>query len=129
MSPPGPGEVRRYFDAVFRRQGQAAEPRRLQVRYEDGTEPQPACCHENAERWVCEHPDYEVVRGWAIAASSGGGSLMLAAHTVVRAPGGELVEITPLPSYSVRFIAHQGEEGVFAQLRAQRASVWWPPPK
>ena len=29
-----------------------------------GFEPEPAKCHDNARRWVAEHPSYRVVEGW-----------------------------------------------------------------
>jgi hypothetical protein len=84
--------------------------------------PKVADCHQNADVWVRENPEYEVVRGWVTYACFLGRSAGLTAHSVVRDRNGELVDITPLENESsragMRFIPHEGEAVIFDQMKA-----------
>ncbi len=118
-----------YFDDVFARRAEAIDAQRVAVRYADGSEPQPSCCHPNVDRWVEENPTSAVVRGWAISAV-GGDSLVLDAHSIVRLEDGSLVDVTLRPQdQRAPFIAHIGTEADFLAARSVRNQVIWPLPR
>ena len=116
-----------YFNAIVGRRHAAQRPRRIAVRFGDGTEPQASECHPNAERWVKENPDHAVVRGW-IMESHSEYCTMLAAHSLVRDAHGDLIEITPLRSVHTPFLEHVGSDATFLALLPRFNSIPWPPP-
>jgi hypothetical protein len=66
--------------------------------------PEPAKCHDNAQRWVADHPGWSVVEGW-IAETD----WLFVKHSVVADPHGSLVCVTlgPEGKHVGPFIVHQ----------------------
>jgi hypothetical protein len=52
-------------------------------------------CHENCETWCERHQDHGLVRGWIYVPLAGLAYCRFVAHTVIRRPYGELIDITP----------------------------------
>ena len=52
-------------------------------------------CHGNCEVWCERHPEYEVVRGWIYVPLPTMSYCRFLAHTIVRQPDGQLIDITP----------------------------------
>lgn len=71
-------------------------------------------CHANAEKWVAEHPQYVVVRGWLLWPQTGP-PYMLHAHSVVSGPVG-LEDVTPLRDPGLHFLRHEGSDQEFLAL-------------
>jgi hypothetical protein len=79
----------------------------FQVSIGDGSQPddwtaRAHYCHANVDIWVARCPEYEPVRGWVIFDLSRmppsmkvSPHLQFSAHSVVRAPDGKLIDITP----------------------------------
>jgi hypothetical protein len=76
-------------------------------------------CHDNAARWVAEHPEFEVVRGWLLWPQAGP-PYLLHAHSVVSGPAG-LMDVTPLRELGLHFLRHEGSEEEFLALAKQCA--------
>jgi hypothetical protein len=76
-------------------------------------------CHINAGRWVLEHPDHKVVRGWMVfdynQISEGLHPVCrFTAHSVVETPDGRLIDLTPSrASQRYPFLRHPGSEDEF----------------
>lgn len=85
----------------------------------DDWEPIPHHCHENADRWVDEHPAWRVVRGWLIVLDDGV-SALFDAHSVVRDPLGQLWDVTQ--SEVSRFVIHTGREDEF--MKKVKSGLW-----
>lgn len=72
-------------------------------------------CHDNAEKWVELNQGWAVVHGWLVFdLREPHGYIDLLPHSVVKAPGGDLVDITPLAPQAPRgigvfpFLSHLG---------------------
>lgn len=85
----------------------------------DDWKPVPHRCHENADRWVGEHPTWTVVRGWLIVVDDGV-SAMFDAHSAVRDPLGRVWDVTQ--SEVKRFITHSGREYEF--MEKVKSGLW-----
>ncbi|MFS2175346.1 hypothetical protein ACCC98_05240 [Rhizobium pisi] len=76
-------------------------------------------CHANVDYWVQHSVGYAAVRGWL--ACTGCGDLHgYTAHSVLRDPDGELVDITPVEDRNFsrrRFVPHLGDEETFRRMR------------
>ncbi|MBD1548681.1 hypothetical protein [Roseibium aggregatum] len=86
----------------------------------NGWEPKVADCHRNVDHWVEHHLDHTVVRGWLAFATFYSDQVGYTAHSVVRAPDGELFDITPTVDpdcWRGCFIAHLGEEEMFFEMK------------
>jgi hypothetical protein len=115
-----------HFAEIYGRRHRAQSVERCAVLFADGSRPTANECHANVDRWVGEHPDHTAVRGWIIM-SEMAEMLYLAAHSVVGSPQRSLFDITPLPALNLPFIPHWGPESEFQKLRANHATVTWPP--
>lgn len=115
-----------YFQSLWQRRAEARNIVRREVTFADGSAPLANACHANAERWVAENPDFEVVRGWLIE-SDDGHFIRLAAHALVR-NSKTLIEITPLGAAQPPFLEHLGADSAFLRLLPRFNSVTWPPP-
>jgi len=80
-------------------------------------------CHENAEAYVRQHVDFQVVRGWLIEDFDS--FTYFNAHSVVQDPSGELFDPTPMRQHC-RFILHEGDEEEFALQRHNRRRIQYP---
>ena len=80
-----------------------------------GWSPESGRCHENARRWVEANPTYAVVHGWLNArGETFDNRLRFHSHSVVRSPGGELLDITlggTAPRYE--FVRHPFDDDHF----------------
>ena len=115
-----------YFQSLWQRRAESPDTVRREVTFADGSAPLANACHANAERWVAENPDFEVVRGWLIE-SDDGHFIRLAAHALVR-NSQTLIEITPLRAAQPPFLEHLGADDTFLRLLPRFNSVTWPPP-
>jgi hypothetical protein len=85
--------------------------------------PAPKHCHANVDTWVWRSPEYSAVRGWVIFDQSRNPLIPrprfhFAAHSVIAAPNGVLMDITPADlSQPYPFIRHPGTTEEFDQLR------------
>ncbi|TJV67884.1 MAG: hypothetical protein E5X76_31980 [Mesorhizobium sp.] len=85
--------------------------------------PVPKHCHDNVDTWVSRSPEYSAVRGWVIFDQSRNPlvprpRVRFAAHSVIAAPNGTLLDITPADlSQPYPFICHPGTTEEFDQLR------------
>jgi hypothetical protein len=100
-----------YFDSLVARVSTATVVPLLEKEY---TESDFNTCHDNAARWVAEHPEYEVVQGWLLW-PHGGPPYMLHAHSVVSGPTG-LLDATPLRASDLHFLTHEGTDQDFQFL-------------
>lgn len=79
--------------------------------------PIPGRCHANARRWVDVYPDFQIVHGWLYAErETFPNRERFHAHSVVRRPDGELIDITLRacdPTY--QFLPHPGGEEAFVR--------------
>lgn len=120
-----------YLRRIYLRRDQAVPIDRLAVRFGDGSRPQPACCHDNVDRWVREHPECVAQRGWLVSATSGD-AILVDAHSVVRLADGRLVDITLRGADQFApFIAHVGDADF--GIRGPVNQIWlplqgWPAP-
>ena len=115
-----------YFNAVFRRCGQADLAERRGAVFRDGSSPKPNDCHANAARMASEDPETTPVHGWLIEAGNDC-YVRLAAHSLLRDRAGRLVEITPLGPCELRFIVHDGAAEAFFSLLPRFNQITWPP--
>ncbi|HTZ81962.1 MAG TPA: hypothetical protein VMB66_02145 [Candidatus Acidoferrales bacterium] len=101
------------------------------VSFADGTAPMVGGCHRNADRWVTENPDCDVVRGW-VTYSNFGVSIGLTAHSVVRDQDGQVFDITPLENERYRagmqFVPHVGRDQVFLSMKESNLFIQCPIP-
>jgi hypothetical protein len=96
------------------------------VRFEDGTAPKAAACHDNVDRWVRENPNCRAARGWVIETEMAG-HVTFVAHSAVEEGDGRLADIT-LPG-SHRFLRHEGPDDLWRRIEpTNRRRVWPPPP-
>ncbi|ARQ13147.1 hypothetical protein NXC12_PD00035 (plasmid) [Rhizobium etli] len=102
----------------------------VDVRYEPDASigdwtPKVAECHANVDYWVNHRAGYAAVRGWL--AHIGCGDLHgYTAHSVLRDPHGELVDITPVEDRNLvhrRFIAHLGDDAAFLRMRTPKLEI------
>ncbi|MBB2791695.1 UNVERIFIED_ORG: hypothetical protein GGD58_000539 [Rhizobium pisi] len=103
----------------------------IDVRYEPDASigewrPKVADCHANVDYWVAHREGYAAVRGW-LAYLEGGADLHgYTAHSVLRDPHGELVDITPVEDRNFvrrRFIPHLGDDATFLNMRTLDLSI------
>jgi hypothetical protein len=106
-----PIDTKAYFDALVARASLSVVVPQMQVAHDDD---QFNRCHENATKWVAEHPEYTVVRGWLLWPQAGP-PYLLHAHSIVRGPQG-LVDVTPLRDPGLHFLEHKGSEAEFLWL-------------
>jgi len=118
-------EGRRYFAELYARRSRALPVQDVAATFLDGSEPQIAQCHQNVNRYVAENPGLTAVRGWLVAASDGGDGLLFAAHSIAATENGALIDITPRHRRSAGFLAHRGDEELFARA-CDEPFVWWP---
>ncbi|NEI96394.1 hypothetical protein [Rhizobium ruizarguesonis] len=80
-------------------------------------------CHANVDYWVAHHEGYAAVRGWL--AHIGCGDLHgYTAHSVLRDPHRELVDITPVEgNFHRRFIPHLGDDATFLRMRTPKLEI------
>jgi hypothetical protein len=104
-------QIGAYFDSLVARASTATIVPLLEKTY---TEADYNNCHENAAKWVVDHPEYRVVRGWLLWPQAGL-PYMLHAHSVVSGPAG-LLDVTPLRDPGLHFLKHEGSEQDFLSL-------------
>ncbi|OED00943.1 hypothetical protein A9Z06_13475 [Rhizobium sp. YK2] len=83
-------------------------------------------CHANVDYWADHHAGYTVVRGWLAYMGGGADFHGYAAHSVLRDPRGELVDITPVEDPNFirrRFIPHLGDEATFLRMRTLNLNI------
>lgn len=103
----------------------------VDVRYEPDAlighwRPKVADCHANVDYWVYHCDGYAAVRGWLAYADFGLNMSGYTAHSVLRSPDGELVDITPVQDCNFvqrRFIPHQGDEETFLRMRTLNLNI------
>jgi hypothetical protein len=120
--------LKRYFDDLFERRHLATRIVFNPVVFRDGSKPEPNQCHPNAERWVSEQAACSVVRGWLVHGNPTD-HWQFYAHSVVKLPDEENIDITPL-RYELPFLHHLGTEGAFAELLDLNLNevIWKPVP-
>lgn len=106
-----PVDIHAYFELLLERISTAAIVPHMPVTYSEGEFNN---CHANAAKWVADHPEYEVVRGWLLWPQAEP-PYMLHAHSVVSGPDG-LVDVTPLRDQGLHFLRHEGSEEEFLSL-------------
>jgi hypothetical protein len=87
--------------------------------------PKPKLCHHNVDVWVWKCPEYEAIRGWVVFEDFATNPhfrrnpfVRFAAHSIIRAPDGKLLDITPnFMSQPYPFMIHPGTTEEFDQLR------------
>lgn len=121
MSP----EAASYFDRLFARRGSAERLDPREVRFQDGTAPRAAECHDNVDRWVRENPGCRAARGWAIETETADHA-SFAAHSAVDEGDGRLVDITLTGSH--RFLRHEGSDDLWRRIEPTNRQRVWPPP-
>ncbi|WP_316193005.1 hypothetical protein [Bradyrhizobium sp. SZCCHNRI1029] len=111
-----PVDIGAYFDSLVARVSTAVIVPQVPIaRSEDSFNN----CHDNATKWVAEHPEYQVVRGWLLWPQAGP-PYMLHAHSVVIGPDG-LVDVTPLRESGLHFLRHTGSKEEFLSLAKRYA--------
>ena len=108
-------EEQDYFDALFACIDEQVFPVVRRVRFDDGTEPQPNECHENAARWVEENPEWRVAPGWLVSGLSAYGCCF-DAHSIVADRSGRLFEITLPSATPTAFVSHRGSKAQFENI-------------
>ena len=93
--------------------------------FRDGEAARPNDCHANAVRWAAQTPDAIPVHGWLIEAQDAF-QLHIVAHSVVADEHGRLIDVTPMPTASPRFILHRGTGEAFFRLLPHCNRVSWP---
>lgn len=110
-----------YLRDICARSGRSVDVRFMPDAFIGDWKPKVGDCHANVDYWVRHHPDYAPVRGWLCYASFGPDSRGYTAHSVLRTPAGELVDITPVEDRNFVhrwFIEHLGDEAAFLEMRA-----------
>lgn len=79
-----------------------------------GWQPKKNDCHNNAARWVAEHPGDTVMRGW-LHDPRGMQRNWFVAHSVIRTAAGEIIDVTldACPQKHLRFFPHPGPVDFF----------------
>jgi hypothetical protein len=118
-------KVKSYFDELYSRRdtGERLEPKPW--KFANGEVPKPNDCHVNVDRWVAENPEHSAARGWVIDGGMGE-HYNFVAHSAVRTPSGELIDIT-CPK-SLVLISHRGTPELFQSLSQWRPQIIWPEP-
>lgn len=107
-----PVDLNTYGPALAARVGNARMLRRAEIEGGDW-QPQPNQCHENATVWCELKEGFAPVRGWLYFDQLG----LLVAHSAVRAPDGELYDLTPSQaSAEYPFLESDLSEEDFAEL-------------
>jgi hypothetical protein len=106
-----PADISACFDSLLARVAEAAIVPQMPVAHNEDDFNN---CHDNAAKWVAEHPEYEVVKGWLLWPQAGP-AYMLHAHSVVSGPDG-LVDVTPLREPGLHFLRHEGSDEEFLAL-------------
>jgi hypothetical protein len=83
-----------YAEALHSRASEAILLKRAVIENGDW-EPQANMCHHNVSMWCEQKTDYSPVRGWLYFDMPGLNYVRFVAHSAVRAPDGELYDITP----------------------------------
>ena len=117
-------KVREYFEELYSRRNATdrLEPERWN--FVNGEVPKFGECHANVDRWIAENPEHKAIRGWVIDGGMGE-YVNFVAHSAVRIPSGELIDITwrkPLI-----LIGHRGSAGLFHLLSQRFPNILWPP--
>lgn len=87
-------DVEAYGNSLMQRVSEAVPVKRVKVAIQEWT-PEANKCHDNVAVF-CEHkPDHAPVRGWLYLDLPEFEFVQFLAHSVVRAPDGVLVDITP----------------------------------
>jgi hypothetical protein len=83
-----------------------------------GWQPKKNNCHDNAGRWVAEHPGDTVMHGWLHDPREMQRDWFLA-HSVVRTAAGEIIDVTldACPQKQLRFLPHPGPVDFFAIVK------------
>ena len=89
-----PVDVEAYGQALLRRVAEARRLRRAEIAGGDW-QPQPNWCHANVSVWCEVKEGYTPVRGWLYFDLPGLAFCSFVAHSALRAPNGELYDITP----------------------------------
>lgn len=96
----------------------------------DGWEPKLNDCHENVDYWTARRSDCKAVRGWLFWPPDASGRWRFMAHSVVEERG-ELVDITPIDSYTRRddllFLTHLGSDEEFEAMKIPFSEYLYPP--
>ena len=115
-----------YAAKLYARVGEAAVLRRMEVEV-GGWQPLANECHSNATQFHLRDASYTPVRGWLYFDFGGClAHVQFLAHSVVRAPNGELWDITPAqPAQAYPFIlAMESEEDYAALIGAGLVRLW-----
>jgi hypothetical protein len=90
-----PVELPEYSQVLFRRRLEGVLVRRAAVSI-GKWEPTPNTCHSNVDQWCRHMTEYAPIRGWLYFDFEDAlPHVMFNAHSVVRAPDGQLLDITP----------------------------------
>jgi hypothetical protein len=110
-------EQNAYAAILYTRIGEAVMLRRKEIKF-DEWRPVENECHANATQIHLQDPSYTPVRGWLFFDFGGYlDRVQFLAHSVVRAPNGELWDITPSrASQDYPFIPAQESEEEFKAL-------------
>jgi hypothetical protein len=92
--PPPSDALNEHARALYEHRGEAIVVPLVNVSTDDW-QPVVKECHENCEVWCERHPEYELVRGWFYVPFPTLAYCRFLAHTVVRQPDGQLIDITP----------------------------------
>ena len=87
-------DINEYAKTLYSRFGTAVKLKRATIENSDWV-PQPNMCHHNVSTWCHYMADYQAVRGWFYFSLPGLNYVKFVAHSAVRAPEGELFDITP----------------------------------
>jgi|JI7StandDraft_1071085.scaffolds.fasta_scaffold00935_18 hypothetical protein len=113
-----------YFDALWRRRGEAKRIVYREVTFVNGDRPARHDCHANAARWAAQTPDVVPVHGWLIEAGDEH-AFRLAAHSLLEHCATGLFDITPLDPFQPAFLRHEGSaENFFALLPRFNTQLW-----
>lgn len=125
-------DVGSYALFLFDRVGEAVVAGRAVIEGGDW-QPKHNMCHHNATDWCELKPEFTPVRGWLYFDLPGLPHVKFVAHSIVRTPGGDLVDITPsdatqdypflVSGLSDNEYAHVVEELGFGELHAPKADT------
>lgn len=87
-------DVHAYANTLLERSHEAVVVKRVSVAFE-GWEAKANMCHHNVTDFCELCPAYTPVRGWLYFEIAGNERAKFLAHSVVRTPDGELIDITP----------------------------------
>jgi hypothetical protein len=109
-----------YESDICARSGSAVDVRHDPGAFIGEWKPKVAECHANVDYWVDHHAEYTVVRGWLAYMGGGTDFHGYTAHSVLRDPCGELVDITPVEDPNFirrRFTPHPDDKATFLRMR------------